>query len=167
MTFVRRFGVVLLGAVLLISGVAVLAARDVVDAMEPTEGFEPLNDVGLEIATTLAGEFAFASGILIISVWLGFRLGDRTLWNRTRLVPVFAILVAAIALSATGASLANNDRGDFLVGGPASGIDYRTLAFILEFQFFQVMVVLGAAVVVGTIASIVRSRRRTLASIDQ
>jgi hypothetical protein len=161
-SFGRHYGVLVAGLVLALAGLVMLGVRDYLDVtVVPEYTFVPLKSIALALAITLAGEVALSLGVVLIAIWIGVRLRRRTLGHPWGLVILCGILVASIALAITGAVLANSDRGEFLPGGPAHGIDFVFLAFILEHQLFQLMLVSGIALLAGWVARLV-SRRRLL-----
>jgi hypothetical protein len=162
MSFVRRFGILILGIVVLAIALGAIALTDYVEVVTPPETtfvFSASADTIL-IFRTYAMNAALAAGTIMIAIWVGLRGGSKSAGSPRGVLARYWALSLGI-ITAVGAIfyLQQPVRGEFTILSPDPGPDYFALGLLLRNQVGVCALALGLALVAGWIAWEVRSRQ--------
>jgi hypothetical protein len=108
MSSVRRFGILILGIILLAVALGAIAFVDYVDVVTPPEtSFIPPGAVSLQVVRTYVMDGVLIAGLVMIAIWIGSRVGRKSVGLRRSIVTRYWVFALGIVIAA-GASFTFN-----------------------------------------------------------
>jgi hypothetical protein len=164
MTFVRRFGILVLGGIFFAGGLVAEVVRAFADS-NVTAILVPVHSSVPEVVIGAISIVLVAIGAIFVAIWIATRVGRSSSQGRRSSITRYLPLVIGIVVVVVGIVLTDSDRGEYIMI-PEGGVDYFALRFLLVYDTYQFVAVIGIAVIGFWIARLV-SRRRSRREIDE
>jgi hypothetical protein len=168
MTFVRRFGILILGLVLLVFGLSQVVA-EMIGSPGPSfewTAYAPMTSTtfGFGPGVSIFWRVATLVGAALAAVWLGFRWNGRSasISAALRTITGYAALVIGVGLLVAAWFVSVSETNSAIIGTPAESSYFPLPAVLVLPQIVSfLLAVLGTGCIAGWIGFRVGRRRET------